>query len=117
MNKQRKQRGTLVMKSSHNSKQQMNYPVATSQMASTPQSNHNAEWQQKQLSMEQYQQRMLQMQGQTPSQQYLSQSQQTRTQRGQYMRTNSVPVVVSQHVQVHGGVGTGGRFAVVYERE
>eukprot|EP00804_Cyclotella_cryptica_P028885 CCRYP_008456-RD/>CCRYP_008456-RD protein AED:0.27 eAED:0.27 QI:381/1/1/1/0.5/0.4/5/1028/671 len=117
MNKQRKQRGTLVMKSSHNSKQQMNYPVGTSQLTSTSQPNSNAEWRQKQLLMEQYQQQRLQLQGQAASQQYLSQTQQYRTQRGQYLRTNSVPVAVSQQAQVAGGVGSGARFAAFYGRE
>jgi hypothetical protein len=117
MNKQRKQRGTLVMKSSHNSKQQMNYPITTSQLASTSQPSCNAEWRQKKLLMEQYQQQRLQMHDQAASPQYLSQTQQPKTQRGQYLRTNSVPVVVSQQMQVPSGVAGGGRFSAVYGRE
>lgn len=105
------------MKSSHNSKQQMNYSIATSQLSSIPQPTCNADWRQKQLTMEQYQHQRLQMQDQAASQQYLSQTQQPKTQRGQYLRTNSVPVVVSQQAQVHGGMATGGRFSSVYGRE
>jgi hypothetical protein len=104
INKQRKQRGTLVMKSSHNSQPQMKY----SHGAMTSHASKNAELQQQQqkqrLLIEQCRQQQLCM-----AQQYLIQN--SPSQRvGQYQRHNSVPItMVSHQSQQFGGN--------VYQRE
>jgi hypothetical protein len=91
VNKQRKQRGTLVMKSTHNSQPQMSFPSTMST------ASKNAEWQQQQkqrLMMEQCRQNQLRI-----AQQYLAQNAQGQRMMGQYHRTNSVPLIAkNQHV-------------------
>lgn len=96
VNKQRKQRGTLVMKSTHNSKPQMSYPSTMSA------ASRNAEWQQQQkqrLMMEQCRQKQLRI-----AQQYLAQNAPGQKMMGQYHRTNSVPMIRSPNQQVGGNV-------------
>jgi hypothetical protein len=102
MNKQRKQKGTLVMKSSHNSSPQINY-------SSPPTTSAELQQQQKQQLLVQ----QLRMQRQVAAHQYMSSSQSSSSR--SYHRTHSVPIIMPQQSQVNGG-GTV-RTSGLYGRE